>query len=168
MFGVWRALTHKHVQLLLHKDTDLTSFLGQIVTKNLVDILIVSGCREDSSSVSSTLASLSSFTSRIDSITQSALRLNGILGQDFVSCDLSVEVIMSEGVFDQTVMDDMSQGYESKKVDRVLCTTGMGLKRVVKVLNEKGKEKKKRFRTEILLKPKIVVESVLESALGLK
>lgn len=81
---------------------------------------------------------------------------------------------MSEGVFDQAVMDDMSEGYESKKVDRVLCTTGMGLKRVVKVMenegkvNGKGKEKTMRFRTEILLKPKIVVESVLESALGSK
>lgn len=76
---------------------------------------------------------------------------------------------MSERLFDQAVMDDTSEGYESKKVDRVLCTTGMGLRRVVKVMEEEGKRKEKtRFRSEILLKPKIVVESVLESALASK
>lgn len=164
MFGIWRALTHKYVQPLLHKDTDLVAFLGQIVTKNLSDILVVAGCQEDHSNISEMLSGLGSFSDRIDSITNSALRLNQMLGEDFVSCDLNIACISSNHAFDQAIMDDTSEGYESKKVDRVLCTTGMGLRRVVK---EKKGEKTK-FNTEVLLKPKIVVESVLESALGSK
>lgn len=141
----------------------MVSFLGQIVSRNLVDILILAGCEENPESILDMVSGLGSFVDRIDAITKSALRLNQVLGEDFVSCDLSIAFIANDTVFDQEAMDDTSEGHGSrKKVDRVLCTTGMGLKRVVK----ETKGRRTRFDSEVILKPKIVVESVLASLAG--
>lgn len=109
------------------------------------------------------LSDLGSFSDRIDIITNSALRLNQILGEDFTSCDIKVTCMSNDTVFDGEVMDDIGAGSTMrKKIDRVFCTTGLGINKVAKENNRQ----KILFDTKVLLKPKVAVEYMLESISG--
>ena len=104
----------------------------------------------------------------LQSITSSAVELRSAIAERISSCDMEVVYLPSGALFDPKSMDDsFGDGFRSfegdDKGDTVLCTTHLGMKVSRGVAGGDGTE----VVVEVLLKPKVALQSVAEDALGL-
>jgi hypothetical protein len=133
--------------------------LAGIVGRGLVDILVAAGHRGTHQEIFGRISTV--FRDKVMTIIKASLHLSKVLGEEIISSDLEV-VVPRPGVdFDAATMDDIGRehGVGVQKVDRVLCATELGLRRVVK----RKKENQNCLDTTLLLKPKCALESVVEN-----
>lgn len=150
-------MTRKHVQPVVHGEMDLPSYLGPFVARSLADVLLAAGCRGNSQNLSETI--LGMFGERVKIITTLALRINQVFGTEVTSCDFETVCFPDDILFDPLTMDDINGGRGSpKRVDHVLCTTELGLRRVAR----ETKGERIWLDTMILLKPKVALHSVTD------
>lgn len=134
--------------------SEISTILGHHIARNIAHILITAGQNGSSQSISRTI--LERYGERLDVITTAALDLNRVMGEDVASCDLEA-ICVPEGIeFDDEDMDAIEE--EEGEGELVLCTTELGLKRVVK----KGHEHEAKWEVTALLKPKVALENIAD------
>jgi hypothetical protein len=143
---------------LPHNDPSLILNLERVVVRGLVDILISGGypgrCQEVHEMV------LAKFCDRIKAISKVSLRLNQVFKEEIISSDLELQRPQPTTAFDPSGMEDIGgEPVLRQQADRVLCTTEMGLRRVVR----QTKENQSWLDSTLLLKPKVALESVADS-----
>lgn len=106
------------------------------------------------------------FSDRVEVVITLTLDLQQALGEKITSGDLELMWVSGDATFQAKSMDDIGGQDELRKgpgnshaIDRVLCTTELGLVRVV--MNEMEREGKG-SGLNCLLKTKIALESVTE------
>lgn len=119
--------------------------LKTFVTESLVCALHVAGWSETGPEAEKMLAA---FDERLSMIVKVALRLNTTLGEDWEAI-----TVQPDEAFDPETMDDAYDEYEETEViERVVCTTDIGLT----ALSERGTN----------VKPKVVIRSMLDEDRG--
>lgn len=157
MSGRWRALTRTHVQSMLHGDADVSQNLVPHIADTLVDVLLVAGLKATHEHIHTEV--MTTFGEKLTIVVRAALALNWVIGKDITSADLEPTTVLWNSVFDPAIMDDVnSAGGLKTGVEHVLCTTDLGLQRIVK----SSKEGEPAWQTSMLLKPKVALESMIE------
>jgi len=127
-----------------------------------VDILVTAGCSAPITNIQEKLKTV--FSTKIAVMVDLAVRLNRAIGEDITSGNMEVVAVGSAMPYDPTKMDNAYEdGQPTSKQDsasiRVLCPTDLGLQRLSKV-SMTGEDQ---WDTKILLKPKVAIESVVDS-----
>lgn len=93
---------------------------------------------------------------KIMAVVEIALRLNRMLGEEITTADIETTWVHSQESFDSMWMEDDYGDWRGNGhgAVRVLCTTDLGLRRLVKAKNENG------WEDTVLLKPKVALEEV--------
>lgn len=145
---------------MLHGDADVSLNLVPHIVGYLVDILLVAGLKATHEQIHEEV--MTTFGEKLIIIVRAALALNWVIGKNITSADLEPTTVLWETEFDSTVMEDVNgEGGLKAGVEHVVCTTDLGLQRVVK----SSKEGESAYQTSMLLKPKVALESMIE---GLK
>ena len=106
----------------------------------------------------------------MDAIARTALALQRVVGEDVVACDYEVLVVRIDDEFDAGAMEDIYNGEIGATgppgiVPRVLSTVDLGLRRTEKVAFEggdaEGEEGEDGIGTTMLLKPKVVLDTIV-------
>jgi hypothetical protein len=161
---------------MLHGDADVSFGLLPHFAQSLSDILLVAGLKAAHDQIHEEITK--TFGDKLMIVVRAALALNWVVGKDITSADLEPIVVVSEAVFDPAMMEDVNgNGGLKAEVEHVLCTTDLGLQRVV------GKSSKSKdgaaaqasssslsqqTTTTILLKPKVALESMIEGLHDIK
>ena len=156
--GRWRALTRTHVQSMLHGSGDVSSILVPHLIDTIVDILLVAGLRATQEYIRAEVSN--TFGNKLTVIVRLALGLNWVIGREVTSCDLEPTSVLWETEYNPDEMVDVNEE-EVSHLEHVLCTTDLGLQRIVKT--GKDAEGPKAYQTTVLLKPKVALESTVES-----
>jgi len=133
------------------------------IADSMADVLLAAGLRATTEQIHEVL--MTTFGEKLTTIVRLALGLNWVIGKEITSADLDPITVGGRTVFDPATMEDVN-GEGARKVEgeaaveHVLCTTDLGLQRVVKSL----KEGESPWETTMLLKPKVALESVMENS----
>ncbi|KAJ7263675.1 hypothetical protein B0H12DRAFT_1103404 [Mycena haematopus] len=149
--GRWRALTHKHVQELIHGEPELADYFVDA----FVNVLLTAGFKSSSAALHALVAQR--FGDRISALVQLALGLNKAVGTEVTACELKTLSAAPGVPFDAETMIDIVDGV-AQPGEAVLCTCELGLSRSDK--NDGV------WTRTILLEPKVVLPSGLEELLG--
>lgn len=163
---------------MLHGDADVSfSFLPHFA-QSLSDILLVAGLKAAHEHIHEEI--MKTFGDKLMIVVRAALALNWVVGRDITSADLEPIVVVCESVFDPAVMEDVNgNGGLKAEVERVLCTTDLGLQRVVgksskskdgvaALASSSVSSSSQQTTTTILLKPKVALESMIEGLHDIK
>ncbi len=147
-------MTRKHVQQMIGEGRDLTIyFLDAFVT-----ILVAAGLKKEQSHVADIIQSR--FSGDVEKIVRKSQELKKVLGEDVTSCELEMLYIEPDQIYDDATMEDTFQDQSVKEngvaTEGVLCTTDLGL-----IRHEKVKEND--WKSSVLLRPKIVLQSKLNA-----
>jgi len=156
--GRWRSLTRQHIQQLLNETPEnIKSRFAVHIADSLADVLLCAGLHNKHSQVGEAVIAMAS--EKIINVVDIALRLNHMLGEDITSADIETTWVHSQEPFDSMWMEDDYGDWRGNGhgAVRVLCTTDLGLRRLVKAKNDNGWEDK------VLVKPKVALEEVTDS-----
>ncbi|KAJ7502666.1 hypothetical protein B0H11DRAFT_1989551 [Mycena galericulata] len=148
--GRWRALTHKHVQELIHGEPEL----GDYFVDAFVNVLLSAGFKSSSAALHELVGQR--FSDRIGALVRLAIGLNKAIGAEVTVCELKALSAAPGIPFDAETMADFVDG-AAQPGEPVLCTCELGLSRADKVDGT--------WTKTILLKPKVVLQSGLEELL---
>ena len=143
---------------MLHGSADVSSILVPHIIDTLVDILFVAGLRATREQIRAEVSN--TFGNKLTVIVRLALGLNWVIGREVTSCDLEPTTVLWETAYNPDEMVDVNEEGAHHLV-HVLCTTDLGLLRTVKT--GKDVEGPEAYQTTVLLKPKVALESMLES-----
>lgn len=143
---------------MLHGSSDVSSILIPHIADTLVDVLLVGGLSATRDQIHEVIST--TFENKLVAIVRLALGLNWVIGREVTSSDLEPTTVLWEVEFNPEEMFDVNEE-EGHHSERVLCTTDLGLQRVVKT--GKDMEGAKAWQTTVLLKPKVALESTIES-----
>lgn len=158
---------------MIHGDADLSAIIVPRLAAYLVDILIVAGLQASEAGVHDVI--MQSFEENMTVVVRQALALNWVTGRDITSADLEPSMELWETAYDPANMEDVhaepahsktKSAEESVKEDHVLCTTDLGLRRIVKLSKDKSATEGEDMQTSVLLKPKVALHSVIEGLEG--
>ncbi|PCH36677.1 hypothetical protein WOLCODRAFT_82678 [Wolfiporia cocos MD-104 SS10] len=159
--GRWRALTRLHTRALLHPGDDMKTHLLERLTQHIFDIFAVAGFQVEGSSEASCAFLRDNHADRLKTLIESCLRLRQIIGEEVMSGDFETLTVAPGERFDK---DHATDEFADPKADdssttdhRVLCTTAMGLQRVVQT---GGTDSERALRPTILLKPAVALETL--------
>lgn len=149
--GRWRALTRVHLQRMLAEEPDLTIYMVDA----FVNIILTAGWHNNAAALQEYL--IETFGHMIGSVLEKAKKLNKVIGEEIVKCDLEALYIAPDVLFNEMTME--ATGHEGDQVEglserRVLCTTKLGL-----VKAEKRSGKVGEWEEAVLLKPSVVLQS---------
>jgi hypothetical protein len=148
---------------MLHGDEDVSLNLVPHIADTLVDVLLVAGLKATREQILQEI--MNTFGEKLMIVVRAALALNWVIGKDITSADLEPMTVLSETAFDSALMEDVNgEGASRAAVEHVLCTTDLGLQRVVKT----SKEGDSAAQTSMLLKPKVALESMIEGLQDIK
>lgn len=127
----------------------------------LGDILLTAGCTAPKSDIGSALSS--KFAEKLAFLVSLALRVNKIVGEDVTSGDFEVLAVPPGDTFDVIAMEDSYEDGGSVRgrgnnTSKVLCATDLGLRKKTRV----GMTGEKQWEINVLLKPKVALESVID------
>nr|GAT44505.1 predicted protein [Mycena chlorophos] len=154
--GRWRAVTHAHVQELIHDDTGPA--LGEYFVDALVNVLLAAGFRSSAAALHSLISERGEFQERIGALVRLARGLNRAIGAEVTGCELKALSAPPGGAFDAPTMVsvDHPEGEVPEEDDVVLCTCELGLARSDKV------EGQGVWTRKVLLKPRVMLVSAGE------
>ncbi|KAJ7739240.1 hypothetical protein DFH07DRAFT_752244 [Mycena maculata] len=149
--GRWRALTHRHVQELIHGAPELSDYFVDA----FVNVLLSAGFKSSSAALHELIGQR--FADRIGAVVRLALGLNKAVGSEVTLCELKTLSAAPGVAFDKETMVDVVDG-AAQPGEPVLCTYELGLSRGDKVDGT--------WTKTILLKPTVVLQSGLEELLS--
>lgn len=160
--GRWRALTRTYARRTLQNGLDISSSLRSNILGIIRDVLLVAGCTAYPLIIQEELGS--KLSERMSALINLTIRLRQALGEEITSGDLHVTWIPSDVEFDPATMEDIGgQGLarirQDRKKERVLCTTELGLQRLVRA-GPRGYERS--WHKTDLLKTKVALLSITE------
>ncbi|KAG5636040.1 hypothetical protein H0H81_009313 [Sphagnurus paluster] len=153
--GRWRALTRTHIPNI--KTHDLAMYFMDA----FVNILLAADVATSRPKLQEAIESR--FADRVDIIVRGAQKLRRAIGEEVTSCDFEVVYIAHDSPYTPAEMDDaFAAGFEKGREDAadpepVLCTTELGLARIVKVPGKAGE-----WEETLLLRPKIALKSGID------
>ncbi|KXN86017.1 hypothetical protein AN958_10574 [Leucoagaricus sp. SymC.cos] len=160
--GHWRALTRVHLQRMLAAEPDLTIYMVDA----FVNIILTAGWHNDAVALQDYL--IQTFGQKIGGVLEKAKKLNKVIGEEIIKCDLEALYIAPDVVFNVMTMDVVNENdgvhVENQTVGggsekRVLCTTELGLVKAEKKLGKVGE-----WEEAVLLKPSVILQaSTLDS-----
>ncbi|KDQ56339.1 hypothetical protein JAAARDRAFT_70653 [Jaapia argillacea MUCL 33604] len=164
----WRALSRKHIQGVVHGDSDVAATLIPPIAERLIDILLVAGCKSNLKQINDTVKS--KLLEKIKGVVSSSLDINKLMGQDILSCDLDATWASPEEAYDSAWMVDIDPEQTEKKegareVPRVLATVELGVGRMDKV---KADDDEDEWEDTAIVRAKVVLESMVEWDMGKK
>ncbi|KAG5644299.1 hypothetical protein DXG03_008717 [Asterophora parasitica] len=154
--GRWRALTRAHIPRMADHD------LAMYFMDAFVNILLTAKVAQDRSDLQEAIESR--FAERVNVIVKGAQRLRKAIGEEVTSSDFEVLWIPHDNLFNPSAMDDAftSDLEKGRNVQEpILCTTELGLARVVKVPGKGGE-----WDTTVLLRPKIALKSGIDEMMA--
>ncbi|KAJ7152911.1 hypothetical protein C8R46DRAFT_1302313 [Mycena filopes] len=149
--GRWRALTHAHVQELIHGEPEL----GDYFVDAFVNVLLTAGFKSSSAALHELVGQR--FADRIAALVRLALGLNKAIGEEVTACELKALSAAPGASFDAETMVDVVDG-AAQPGEAVLCTCELGLSRADKVDGV--------WTKTVLMRPKVVLPSGLEELLA--
>lgn len=149
--GRWRALTRVHLQRMLAAEPDLTIYMVDA----FVNIILTAGWHNDGVALQEYL--IQTFGHKIGHVLEKAKRLNKVIGEEIVKCDLEALYIAPDVIFNEATMEVGGQGQVpvggSDREERVLCTTALGLVKAEKKAGKVGE-----WEEGVLLKPSVILQ----------
>ncbi|KAJ7769988.1 hypothetical protein B0H16DRAFT_1516989 [Mycena metata] len=149
--GRWRALTHTHVQELIHGEPELSDYFVDA----FVNVLLTAGFKSSSAALHELVGQR--FADRISALVRLALGLNKAIGAEVTACELKTLSAAPGVPFEAEAMIDIVDG-AAQPGEAVLCTCELGLSRSDKIDGA--------WTKTILLRPKVVLASGLEELLA--
>ncbi|KAJ2935093.1 hypothetical protein H1R20_g2037, partial [Candolleomyces eurysporus] len=147
--GRWRSLTRAHLPFSTNGwDHSLMMAIRSVMT--------VAGWATRSDD------EMTQIEKRLGSIFELILALRKAMGEDVTSADLEISIIAHGQTFDPSYMEDayadggMASKSEKSVPERVICTSGLGLRRLVGKKSGEGKK-----QAEFLLMPRVVLEETV-------
>jgi len=134
---------------MLAEEPDLTIYM----VNAFVNIILTAGWHNDSTALQEYL--IETFGQKIGQVLEKAKKLNRVIGEEIVQCDLEALYIAPDVVYTEVTMEvvgDEQIGGTSR--DRVLCTTKLGLVKAVKRPSRVGE-----WDEAVLLKPTVILQS---------
>lgn len=158
--GHWRAQTRKHIQNLLdpHPDGTRKRFIMHIAD-SIADVVLCAGIHNKHDQMSETIVRMAG--DKIAVVVDMALKLNRMLGEEVTAADIETTWAHAQDLYDPKWMEDDYgnwKSYGGRRDLKVLCTTDLGLRRLVKADNEVG------WADTVLIKPKVILEEILSSS----
>ncbi|KAK1224301.1 hypothetical protein PQX77_012809 [Marasmius sp. AFHP31] len=155
----WRILTRKYVRQVFRgtQQIDLSEYFFDAFT----NVLVTAGLRVNGSLDVLSERLKDQFASHVAEIINLAIQLNNAIGEDITSCEL-VPINCETGIpFDDDSMESTFRTASENTFieERILCTAELGLLRSEKVRGREGD-----WTHQILLKPKVLLQSALETA----
>ncbi|KAF9782386.1 hypothetical protein BJ322DRAFT_1009539 [Thelephora terrestris] len=158
--GHWRAQTRRQIQKLLDPNPDaIRKRFIMHISDSLADVILCAGIHNKHEQMSETIIRIAS--DRISAVVEMALKLNRMLGEDVTAADIETTWAHAQDIYDPKWMEDDYgdwKTYEARRDLKVLCTTDLGLRRLVKADNEAG------WIDKVLIKPKVILEEILSSS----
>lgn len=154
--GRWRALTRTHLQRMLATEPDLTIYMIDA----FVNIILTARWHNDAAALQEYLTH--TFGEKVASVLDKAKKLNKVIGEEIVRCDLEALYIAPDVLFNAATMEVGGLGERRGETSittgnasqRVLCTTDLGLVRAEKKVGKIGE-----WDEAVLLKPSVVLQS---------
>jgi hypothetical protein len=142
--------------------TDHEPDLAMYFIDAFVNILLTAGVTETQSALHENIATR--FGDKVAIIVKGAQKLRKAIGEEVTSCDFEVLHVTRDTGFKPSEMDDaFASDYEKgrEEPEPVLCTTDLGLARVVRKPGKVGD-----WDEAILLRPKIVLQSGIDEMMA--
>lgn len=151
-------MTRTYVQRTAEHEPDLAMYFIDA----FINILLVAGVTHDHTKLHEEIATR--FSERVAVIVKGAQMLRKAIGEDVTSCDFEMIFVPHDKPFDPSKMDDTFAGTSERGKDTselVLCTTELGLVRIVKKPGKIGE-----WDQAVLLRPKIALLSGINEMLA--
>ncbi|KAL0064119.1 hypothetical protein AAF712_008979 [Marasmius tenuissimus] len=156
----WRILTRKYVRQVF-RGTQQQINLSDYFFDAFTNVLVTAGLRVNGSLDALSERLKDKFASHVAEIINHAIQLNNAIGEDITSCEL-VPINCETGIpFDDDSMENTFRTASENTFieENILCTAELGLLRSEKVRGREGD-----WTHQILLKPKVLLQSVVETA----
>lgn len=158
----WRALTHKHIHEL---HPELNEYAINEMTETIfrwsLDIFLISGSTNPQPNPASRENFRARFGAQVKRISKAACRLAQVTKEEIMSANFEVIAADSGQSFDGQEMMDAFEDYRSSD-GVVLCTTELGLRCSMSRATSDAPASEESIDRRILLRPKVVLESVVE------
>ncbi|KAG1887025.1 hypothetical protein F4604DRAFT_1719683 [Suillus subluteus] len=158
----WRALTHKHIHEL---HPELNEYAINEMTETIfrwsLDIFLISGSTNPQPNPASRENFRARFGAQVKRISKAACRLAQVTKEEIMSANFEVIAADSGQPFDGQEMMDAFEDYRSSD-GVVLCTTELGLRCSTSKPTSDASTSEESIDRRILLRPKVVLESVVE------
>lgn len=125
----------------------------------MADVILCAGIHNKHDQMSETIIRMAG--DRISAVVEMALKLNKMLGEEVTAADIETTWAHAQDTYDPKWMEDDYgnwKSYDTRRDLKVLCTTDLGLRRLVKADNEAG------WVDTVLIKPKVILEEILSSS----
>ena len=129
------------------------------ISDSLADVILCAGIHNKHDQMSDTIIRMAG--DGISAVVEMSLKLNRMLGEEVTAADIETTWAHAQDVFDAKWMEDEYgswKTYGARRDLKVLCTTDLGLRRLVKADNEVG------WVDTVLIKPKVILEEILSSS----
>ena len=129
------------------------------ISDSLADVILCAGIHNKHDQMSETIVRMAG--DKISAVVEMALKLNRMLGEEMKAMDIETTWAHAQDPYDPEWMEDDYgdwKSYGGRRDLKVLCTTDLGLRRLVKADNEEG------WADAVLIKPKVILEEILSSS----
>jgi len=129
------------------------------ISDSLADVILCAGIHNKHDQMSDTIIRMAG--DRISAVVEMSLKLNRMLGEEVTAADIETTWAHAQDAYDPKWMEDDYgdwKTYGARRDLKVLCTTDLGLRRLVKADNEVG------WVDTVLIKPKVILEEILASS----
>ncbi|KAG1734628.1 hypothetical protein EDB19DRAFT_1638878 [Suillus lakei] len=157
--GRWRALTSAYAPN--HEESQLTTLAIAHLAGRFSNIMLAAGCSVAPDVLRASVEK--KLSDRIVLLFKLALQLNKVVMEEITSADLKTVTMPTGIAYSAEQMEDAYvDGDPATGGVRVLCTTDLGLSRVTRMATSGDKQ----WDNKLLLKPKVALETVVNSMDG--
>ncbi|PCH36690.1 hypothetical protein WOLCODRAFT_109047 [Wolfiporia cocos MD-104 SS10] len=159
--GRWRTLARHYVRTVLPEDNEVAGDLSRYLIRYIADVFAVSGLHFEGAEDALHASISTNHGDRVKTLVESCLKLRHMIGEEMISGDFEVFVVAPGEKFDEPhAKDDCADpraGKPSAMDHHILCTTAMGLQKIVQV-GRTGSERA--LHTTTLLKANVALETL--------
>ena len=160
----WRSLTKSNVDRLSGNETSFSLDVTRYIASKLSALMTIAGCHEKYAYNAVT----EDFGNKLELMVISLQELRKAIGEKITSCDMGVFGYNCGTTFDPVLMaDNFNNGPKTDEIHSVgpvLCTIALGLKLSKRVT----KDGKVEDVEEVLLLPKVVLQSAMDDIIGIE
>jgi hypothetical protein len=157
--GRWRALTNAYAHN--HDENQLIALVTPHLAGHFSNIMLAAGCSVAPDVLRASVEK--KLSDRIVLLFKLALQLNKIVMEEITSADLRTVIVPFETTYSAEQMEDAYvDGDPATGGVRVLCTTDLGLRRRTRMATSGEKQ----WDDKLLLKPKVALQTVVDSMDG--
>lgn len=158
----WRALTHRHIRALYRNvEEHALNELASTILRWTTDLLTTAGCHTAQSTLSSPAVLRTRFGPQLRRIVLAVGKLAQVTREEILSTNFEVGTVPEGTPYDPQEMCDAAEPeYGGGRAGKVLCCTELGLRCTTRKDAEDAEAAQEMEQT-LLLKPKVVLESVV-------